>query len=179
MPHVKILRATALLLIVAMFGVAGCSDPDAATYINERTLRLSVDRPTAWTTPIEVQEPWTVGYRLGPDSIEQIQLAGYFGDQPTAAVAMGNLIGMAQASKSMQGFTIVESREVTVKGATTGQITRYTIDNPRGGQVTGTWITAARWPYPQAVAVSILTPTHDPDLERRVLDSLELHPEQS
>jgi hypothetical protein len=47
----------------------------------------------AWEVPIEVDESWTSGFRLAPDSIEQIQLSGDFGEYATAGEAMGTLIG--------------------------------------------------------------------------------------
>ena len=61
-----------------------------------------------------------------------------------------------------------------VEGATTGRLTRYTFTDNGGSQLTGTWVVAARWPSPQSVAVSFLTPQPDPELERRVLESLVL-----
>jgi hypothetical protein len=70
----------------------------------------------------------------------------------------------------------VQSRDVTVAGATTGQATRYTITDNTGSQLSGEWIVAAHWPYPQSVAVSILDDRFDPELERRVLESLQLKP---
>ena len=71
---------------------------------------------------------------------------------------------------------MVETRDVDVKGATTAQVVRYTILDNANSQLAGTWIVAAHWPYPQSVAISILTPQHDPDLERQILDSMRMRP---
>jgi len=162
------------LLVLLLIGVMGCSDPDASNYITERVGKLVVDRPRAWSVEISVEQPWSKGFRLAPDSVEQIQLSGDFGEFVTAAQAMGTLIGQAQVN--LHAFEIVQSRDVKIKGATTGQITRYTMRDNAGSQLFGEWIVAAHWPYPQSVAVSILTPQFDPDLERRVVDSMELRP---
>lgn len=161
---------TALLLA----GATACSDPDSADYVPTELGKLSVDRPTAWTTEIPVEAPWTKGFRAAPNSVEQIQLSGDFGEYVTAAQAMGTLIGQAQIG--LAGFTVVQTRDVEVKGATTAQAVQYTITDNAGSQVSGEWIVAAHWPYPQSVAVSILKPQFDPDLERRVLESMELRP---
>ena len=56
------------------------------------------------------------------------------------------------------------------------QVVRYTILDNANSQLSGTWIVAAHWPYPQSVAVSILTPQHDPELERQILDSMRMRP---
>ena len=64
---------------------------------------------------------------------------------------------------------MVETRDVEVEGATTAQVVRYTITDNSSSQVFGDWIVAAHWPYPQSVAVSMLTPKYDPELERQVL----------
>ncbi|WP_147264138.1 hypothetical protein [Desertihabitans brevis] len=178
MPRGWLVRWSALLLCLGVLGLTACTDPEDARYVREETGRLSVDRPAAWATPIEVQEPWTAGFQQGPDSVEQIQLSGLLGEYATASEAASTLIGQAQLAPGLDGFEVVEIREVSIEGATTGQLTRFTVDSPDGGQVSGTWVVAARYPYPQAVAVSILTPVHDPELERRVLESMELHPEQ-
>ena len=117
--------------------------------------RLTASRPAAWVAPVTAEAPWNAGFRLAPDSIEQIQVSGDFGQYPTAAQAMGTLIGQAQVE--LEGFEVVESRDMTVEGATTGQLIRYTITDNTGSQVSGYWFVAAHWPYPQSVAVSVLT----------------------
>ena len=114
------------------------------------------------------------GFGLGDNSVEQLQLAGDFGEYPTAAAAVGTLIG--QAWVGLKGFTVVESRDVEIKGATSGRVTRHTITDSGGSQLSGEWIVAAHWPYPQTVAVSVLRSQFDPDLEHRILDSMELKP---
>ena len=160
-----------------LLALSGCADEEKASYLRTETGRLVVDRPSAWATPFEVEAPWTSGYRAAPDSVEQIQLSGDFGEFVTASEAVGTLIGKAQVS--LRDFKVVQSRDLTVKGATTGRATQYTFTANGGSQLTGEWIVAAHWPYPQSVAVSILTPTFDPDLERRVIDSLEMHAVES
>jgi hypothetical protein len=168
-------RLIAVWLSVAMLlGLAGCSDPETPAYVEVQDGRLTVDRPAAWETSIPVDQPWTTGFRLAPDSIEQIQLSGDFGEYTTAGEAVGTLIGQAQVK--LADFTVVETRDVEVKGATTAQVVRYTITDNTKSQLSGEWIVAAHWPYPQSVAVSILTPQHDPDLERQVLDSMRMRP---
>ena len=89
--------------------------------------------------------------------------------------AVGTLIGQAQIK--LAKFTVVETRDVEIEGATTAQVVRYTITDNANSQLAGEWIVAAHWPYPQSVAVSILTPQHDPDLERAVLDSMRMRPD--
>jgi len=163
-------------LVLLLMALSACSDPSQSAYVREQVLRLDVNRPVAWATDFPVEEPWTKGFRLNPTSIEQIQLSGDFGEHLSASQGMGTLIGKAQIG--LKDFTVVQSRDVTIKGATTGRITRYTITDNNGSQVSGEWIVAARWPYPQSVAVSILTPQYDPELERQVLDSMELRPAQ-
>jgi hypothetical protein len=164
--------ATALALLMII--VSACSDPDESHYVTEQVGKLVVDRPRAWATEFSVEQPWSKGFRLAPESVEQMQVSGDFGEFSTAAQAMGTLIGQAQVG--LQKFQVVQSRDVEIKGATTGRLTRYTITDNAGSQLTGEWFVAAHWPYPQSVAVSVLTPQYDPDLERRILESIELRP---
>ena len=163
-----------LLLTLTLGLLPACSDPDAAAYTEVTVGKLTVDRPADWATELTVEAPWNQGFRLAPESVEQLQVSGDFGEYPTAAAAMGTLIGQAQVG--LKGFTIVESRDVEIKGATTGRVTRYTITDNTGSQLSGEWFVAARWPYPQSVAVSVLQPQFDADLERRILESMELKP---
>ena len=162
------------MLALALGGLSACSDPDAAAYTEVSVGKLTVDRPAGWSTEMAVEAPWTEGYRLAPDSIEQLQVSGDFGEYPTAAAAAGTLIGQAQVG--LKGFEVVESRDVEIKGATTGRLTRYTITDNTGSQLSGEWFVAAHWPYPQSIAVSVLQPQFDPELERRILESMELKP---
>jgi hypothetical protein len=163
-----------LLLALTLSGLSACSDPDASLYAEVTVGKLTVDRPAAWSTEMPVDAPWNQGFRLAPDSIEQLQVSGEFGEFPTAAAAMGTLIGQAQVG--LEGFEVVESRDVEIEGATTGRLTRYTILDNTGSQLSGEWFVAAHWPYPQSVAVSVLQPQFDPELERRILESMELKP---
>jgi hypothetical protein len=167
-------RLLAVGLGVVLLSLVGCTDPEAQAYVEVVDGRLTATRPVAWETPVEVDEPWTSGFRLTPDSIEQIQFSGDFGEYATAGEAVGTLIGQAQIK--LAKFTVVETRDVEVRGATTAQVVRYTILDHANSQLSGTWIVAAHWPYPQSVAVSILTPQHDPDLERQVLASMRMRP---
>lgn len=164
--------AVVLLLVLTL--LCGCTDPADESYVPETVGRLTVHRPAGWDTEFAVESPWHKGFRDAPDVPEQLSLSGDFGSYATAIQGMGTLIGKAQVG--LAGFTVVESREVTVPGATTAQLTRYTIADGGTGELHGIWIVAAHWPYPQSVAVSILATEHDPALERRVLDSMELHP---
>ena len=163
-------------LVLLLAALSSCADAGQSSYVHEKVARLEVDRPVAWATDFPVQAPWTKGFRLSPTSVEQLQVSGDFGEYLSASQGMGTLIGQAQVG--LKGFTVVISRDVAIKGATTGRVTRYTITDNNGSQVAGEWIVAARWPYPQSVAVSILTPQYDPELERQVLDSMELRPAQ-
>ena len=165
-------RAVAGWLAVVLLGLLGCTDPEAPAYVEVVDQKLTATRPVAWETAVEVDEPWTSGFRLTPDSIEQIQFSGDFGEYATAGEAVGTLIGQAQIK--LAEFTVVETRDVEVRGATTAQVVRYTILDNANSQLAGEWILAAHWPYPQSVAVSILTPQHDPELERQVLDSMRM-----
>ena len=167
-------RAIGAWLGIMLIGLVGCTDPEAAAYVEVVDGRLTVSRPVAWEVPIEVDEPWTSGFRPAPDSIEQIQFSGDFGEYATAGEAVGTLIGQAQIK--LAEFTVVETRDVEIRGATTAQVVRYTILDNANSQVAGEWIVAAHWPYPQSVAVSILTPQHDPELERQILDSMRIRP---
>jgi hypothetical protein len=160
----------ALLLLV----IGACSDPEDVNYVEVTDQKLAADRPAAWSTEFPVDAPWTKGFRLTPDSVEQIQLSGDFGEYITAAQGMGSLIGKAQLG--LKEFTVVQTRDISIPGATTAQVVRYTITDNTGSQLSGEWIVAAHWPYPQAVAVSVLTPAFNPDLERRILESMELRP---
>lgn len=161
-------------MVVCLPGLAACTDPDASAYTSVTVDKLTVDRPAAWSTEISAEQPWGKGFKANADSIEQLQVSGDFGEYPTAAAAMGTLVGQAQVG--LAGFTVVESREVEIKGATTGQLTRYTITDNKGSQLSGEWIVAAHWPYPQSVAVSVLQPQFDHELERRILESMEMKP---
>lgn len=165
-----------LLLGLALAVLPGCTDPDAASYTEVTVGKLTVDRPAAWSTEMSVEAPWNQGFRLTTESVEQLQVSGDFGEYPTAAAAMGTLVGQAQVG--LKGFQVVESRDVEIKGATTGRLTRYTITDNTGSQLSGEWFVAAHWPYPQSVAVSVLQPQFDADLERRILESMELTPVQ-
>jgi hypothetical protein len=165
-------RAIAAWLGLMLVGLLGCTDPEAPTYVEVVDGKLTVSRPAAWQTPIKVDKPWTSGYRPAPNSIEQIQFSGDFGEYATAGEAMGTLIGLAQIK--LAKFTVVETRDVEIEGATTAQVVRYTITDNANSQLSGEWIVAAHWPYPQSVAVSMLTPQHDPELERQVLDSMRM-----
>jgi hypothetical protein len=167
-------RVTAVWLAVVLLGLVGCTDPKAAAYAEVVDGKLTAARPVAWGAAVETDQPWTSGFRLAPDSIEQIQFSGDFGDYATAGEAVGTLIGQAQLK--LAKFTVVETRDVEVRGATTAQVVRYTILDNTNSQLSGTWIVAAHWPYPQSVAVSVLTPLHDPDLERELLDTMRMRP---
>jgi hypothetical protein len=163
-------RSLAAALLAALLPVSACSaasDPDYATVLDGR---LTVDRPVAWSTPMAVQEPWKAGFRLAPDSVEQIQVSGDFGDYVSAAEAGGHLVGIGQFG--LKAFTVVDTHDLEVKNATSAQAIRYTITDNYGSQVFGEWIVAVRWPEQQSVAVSLLTPKYDPGLERQVVDSL-------
>jgi hypothetical protein len=162
------------LAALALLAVGGCSDPDAAAYTEVVDRLLTVDRPVGWTTDMAVEAPWTKGFQPAPQSVEQMQVSGDFGEYVTASQATGTLV--AQAQIGLAGFEVVQSRDVTIKGATTGQATRYTMTDNTGSQLSGEWIVAAHWPYPQSVAISILDHQFDPELERRVLESMELRP---
>lgn len=167
-------RWLATVVLIALVALPACSDPDGSTYQEVEVGKLTVDRPRAWGDAIPVDAPWTQGWRPAPDSVEQIQLSGDFGEFITAAQGIGTLIGQAQIG--LKEFKVVQTRDVEVKGATTAQAVRYTITDNVGSQLSGEWIVAAHWPYPQSVAVSTLQPQFDPELERRLLESMELHP---
>lgn len=169
-----LIRWLAGVVAVALVGLPSCSDPDRSTYVEVEVGKLTIDRPRAWGAQIPVDPPWTQGWRRTPDSVEQIQLSGEFGEFITAAQGMGTLIGQAQIG--LKEFTVIQTRDVEVKGASTAQAVRYTITDNTGSQLSGEWIVAAHWPYPQSVAVSTLQRQFDPDLERRLLESMELHP---
>lgn len=158
-------------LIVVTTACSGATDPG---FVPVENGRLVVVRPAAWQTPLPVEKPWAVGFRLAPDSVEQIQVSGDFGDYVTAAEAGGSLVGIGQVG--LQGFTVVQTRDLEVKNATSAQAIRYTITDNQGSQVSGEWIVAVRWPERQSVAVSVLTPRFDPELERRVIDSVRFTP---
>lgn len=161
-------------LAAVLIGLLGCTSPEAPAYVEVVDTKLTARRPAKWEVPVEVDQPWSSGFRLAPDSIEQIQFSGDFGEYATAGEAVGTLIGQAQLK--LAEFTVVETRDVEIRGATTAQLVRYTFLDNANSQLTGTWIVAAHWPYPQSVAVSVLLPRHDPDLERQVLDSLRMRP---
>ncbi|MBP2417517.1 hypothetical protein ACFFOM_12080 [Microlunatus capsulatus] len=165
-------RTGAALAVLLLCGLAGCADDGSGAWTEVEDGRLRVDRPTAWSAPVPVEAPWTAGFTPGEGAVEQLQVSGDFGDHTSAAQGMGTLVGQAQVG--LRGFTVVESRDVEIEGATTGRLTRYTFTDNGGSQLTGTWVVAARWPSPQSVAVSFLTPQPDPELERRVLESLVL-----
>jgi hypothetical protein len=154
--------------------LAGCSQPLDEAYARVETGKLVVDRPSGWQEPIPVEPPWTAGFRPTPTSVEQIQLSGDFGDFVTAGEAMGSLIGQAQVG--LKEFHVVETRDVEVEGATTAQLVRYTITDDQDSPLFGEWIVANHWPKQQSAAVSILTPQFQPDLERRVVDSMRFTP---
>jgi hypothetical protein len=174
MRHKRPVGWCATVLTILLLSVGACSEPEESNYVQEKVGKLVVDRPRAWTTEFPVEQPWSKGYRLAPESVEHMELSGDFGEFSTASQAMGTLIGQAQVG--LQKFQVVQSRDVEIKGATTGRLTRYTITDNAGSQLFGEWIVAAHWPYPQSVAVSILTPAFDPDLERRIVESMELRP---
>jgi hypothetical protein len=166
------LRALAPVMVLGVVvPLSGCSgaaaDPDVSAVQDSR---LTVDRPSTWATPFPVEAPWKVGFRLNPTSVEQLQVSGDFGEYVSAAEAVGHLIGIAQVSLS--DFTVVQTRDLEVKNATSAQAVRYTITDNQGSQVFGEWVVAVRWPEQQSVAVSLLTPRYDPDLEHKVVDSL-------
>jgi hypothetical protein len=167
------LREAGAVLVLLALGAACSGTPDPG-YVKVMDGRLTVVRPAAWQTQMHVEKPWTAGFRLAPDSIEQIQVAGDFGDFVTAAEAGGSLVGIGQVR--LDGFTVVGTRDLEVKNATSAQVVRYTITDNQGSQVSGEWIVAVRWPERQSVAVSVLTPRFDPELERKVIDSVRFTP---
>ena len=167
----RVLGVAVLVLLVPLSACSGATDPSVAAVQDGR---LTVDRPSAWSTPLPVEVPWTAGFRLAPTSVEQIQVSGDFGEYVSAAEAVGHLIGIAQVS--LNGFTVVQTRDLEVKNATSAQAVRYTITDNQGSQVFGEWVVAVRWPEQQSVAVSLLTPRYDPDLEHQVVDSLRFGP---
>jgi hypothetical protein len=167
------LTALAAAMVFVAVSVSGCT-PGAYTQV--RVERLSVDIPTSWNVEIDdLEEPWAAGYRPEVGATDQIQLSGDFGDYTSAQQAMGTLVGQAQLG--LAGFEVIASDEIEVRGATTAQLTQYTLDGPDGTPYCGTWIIAALWPHPQSIAVSILTDTCDAEAIDRVKDSLVLHPQ--
>lgn len=173
-------RRTAMAILVALslvIGIAGCSnDPDAKNWTRISAGRLTVDRPAAWNTTMTVTKPWTAGYQPSANSVEQIQVSNNFGNYDTAADATGVLIGQAQMS--LDGFNIVQTRDIKIPGATTGRIVRYTINDNNNQAVYGEWIVGVHWPYPQSVAVSILSRSYDRDLEQRVISTMKMTPQR-
>ncbi|MBO0810949.1 MAG: hypothetical protein J2P23_02765 [Microlunatus sp.] len=169
--------ATAILVALSLvIGLVGCSDPEAKNWVQVSSGRLSVDRPAAWTTRMKVTKPWTAGFQPSANSVEQLQVSGNFGEYDSAAEATGVLIGKAQVS--LEGFTIVETRDIKIQGATTGKVVRYTITDTSNNQpVYGEWIVGAHFPYPQSVAVSILSSSYDRDLEQRVISTMTMKPQ--
>lgn len=164
--------ALAAAMVFVAVSVSGCA-PGAYTQV--RVERLSVDIPTSWNVEMDdVEDPWAEGYQPEAGGTDQIQLSGDFGDYMNAEQAMGTLVGQAQLG--LDGFEVIASDEIEVRGATTAQLTQYTLDGPDGTSYCGTWIVAALWPYPQSIAVSILTDTCDDDMIGHVKDSLALHP---
>lgn len=172
MTHSGWRRVAVAAALVALLG--GCSEPADKNYTRVETGRLVVDRPAAWQDVIAVEAPWTAGFRPTPTSVEQIQMSGDFGDFVTAGEAVGSLIGQAQVG--LKEFHVVETRDVEVEGATTAQVVRYTITDNQDSQLSGEWIVVNHWPKQQSAAVSILTPQFQPDLERRVVDSMRFTP---
>jgi hypothetical protein len=164
-----------ITMIGLLAALGACTDPSTPQTVPVAEGRLTATRPAAWVTSVPVEEPWGSGFRQSTDSVEQIQFSGDFGEYATAAQAIGTLIGRAQLK--LADFTVVETRDIAVEGATTAQLVRYTITDNSGSQVFGEWIVAAHWPYPQSVAVSLLTPKYDPELERQVLASLRMKPQ--
>ena len=162
--------AVAALLVTLL---TGCSSADPG-YTTVKTGRLQVQRPSGWQDPIPVQAPWAVGFRPTPTSVEQMQVSGDFGDHATAFEATGEL--MFRSQMGLQGFKVVETRDVEVEGASSAEVVRYTITDDHGAPVSGEWIVVAKWPEQQTAAVSILTPEYQPDLERAVLDSMRFRP---
>jgi hypothetical protein len=175
MAHTSWRSATVVATLVALVtSLGGCSEPVDQAYTRVETGKLVVDRPAGWQDPIPVEAPWTAGFRPTPTSVEQIQMSGDFGDFVTAGEAVGSLIGQAQVG--LKQFHVVETRDVEIKGATTAQVVRYTITDNRDSQLAGEWIVVNHWPKQQSAAVSILTPQFQPDLERRVIDSMRFTP---
>lgn len=163
-------RAAALLLVLTL--LCGCTNAADDGYVSETVGRLTIDRPAGWDLEASVETPWNKGFRDAPDVPEQLWISGDFGSYATAAQGMGTLVGRAQVG--VPGFSVTESREITVKGATTAQLTRFTITDKDAGTLSGLWIVAAHWPYPQSVAVSVQAATPDPTLERQLIESMEL-----
>jgi hypothetical protein len=166
----RALPAVVSIFLLTLLG--GCANAAGGDYVRVSVGRLTVDRPAGWDLDLPVESPWNKGFRDAPDVPDQLSLSGDFGAHATARQGMGTLIGRAQIG--LPGFTVIESREITVKGATTAQLTRYTIEDGDGGELHGVWIVAAHWPYPQSVAVSVLTTRRDPALESHLIDSMEL-----
>ncbi|MGL4257293.1 MAG: hypothetical protein ACRCSL_13235 [Microbacterium sp.] len=170
--HLLALTALAAAIVFLGVAVSGCT-PGAYTQV--RVERLSVEIPTSWDVRLDdLEEPWAEGYQPEAGGTEQIQLSGDFGDVMSAGQAMGTLVGRAQVG--LEGFEVVASDEIEVRGATTAQLTQYTLEDPDGTPYCGTWIVAALWPHPQSIAVSILTDTCDDEVIAHVKDSLALHP---
>lgn len=172
MIHPSWRRVTVAAALVALLG--GCSEPADDNYARVETGKLVADRPAAWQDAIAVEAPWTAGFRPTPTSVEQIQMSGDFGDFVTAGEAVGSLIGQAQVG--LKEFHVVETRDVAVEGATTAQVVRYTITDNQDSQLSGAWIVVNHWPKQQSAAVSILTRQFQPELERRVVDSMRFTP---
>lgn len=172
-------RRTVSAIVLALTltgGIVGCSGSHSTKWTKVSSGRLTVDRPASWSTRMKVTRPWTAGFQPSPKAVDQMQLSGDFGEYNTATEATGTLVGKAQAS--LNNFTIVETRDVKIDGATTGRLVRYTVNDNRNRPVHGEWIVGAHYPYPQSVAVSILSRTYDRDLEQRVLSTMRMQPRQ-
>lgn len=169
------LAAPAVLIMVVALLAGGCTTPDQG-YVSESVGRLTVDRPAGWDLEMPAESPWNKGFRDAADAPEQLQLSGDFGGYASAGQAMGTLIGKAQVG--LPSFRVIESREITVAGASSAQLTRYTVADGGDGELAGLWIVAAHWPYPQSVADSVLAAEHDPVLEQRLISSMRLRPDR-
>ena len=66
----------ALLLTLSLALLPGCTDPEASAYTEVTVGKLTVDRPADWATELAVEAPWSQGFRLAPDSVEQQQVSG-------------------------------------------------------------------------------------------------------
>lgn len=169
--------ASAIMLALALtVGIVGCSDPESKNWVEVSSGRLTVDRPASWSTPMKVTKPWTAGFQPSAKSVEQFQVSGDFGEYNTAAEAIGTLVGKAQVS--LDNFTIVQTRDIKIDGATTGRLVHYTINDNNNQPINGEWIVGAHYPYPQSVAVSILSRTYNRDLEQRVISTMRMKPRQ-
>lgn len=128
-----------------------------APYTTVSQGHLEVPVPSSWQRSTNVTKPFTVKY--SGDGM-QVQIAGEYGDNPSAYATLATLD--LPATMGLSGYESGSSDLIKVDGAHQGGIRNFTFTDG-STRKQGVWLVATQWPYPASAVVSVTGNPIDPD----------------